>query len=260
MSYAVLVRNALASKEIFEAVKNSRLFKNLKIGEILRDGKNVSEVKINSDLQTVSESVSIASNNSSTLNGVGSSTLSVPNVVGGSLAKSFVDSLSVSKSISTNLKALVEQIEITNQILASSLTNNSDLLGSINTCLVSIGSEIKAIRDFQVEAEYIKTPLSILQLEKTQFEVDGTTSDGSKLVNSSGENIIPMHEKAKKDSEKLIDQKDKNLMDYAGLEDMLDLQTDENGFDINLLSKVLENVLTFDVNKDVAGDTLGGVQ
>lgn len=256
MSYAVLVRNALASKEIFEAVKNSRLFKNLKIGEILRDGKNVSEVKINSDLQTVSESVSIASNNSSTLNGVGSSTLSVPNVVGGSLAKSFVDSLSVSKSISTNLKALVEQIEITNQILASSLTNNSDLLGSINTCLVSIGSEIKAIRDFQVEAEYIKTPLSILQLEKTQFEVDGTVENGVKLKNSEGEDIIPMREKAKNDSENYIASRDKNNMDYLGVEDLFDDTLDENGIDINIMEKVLENILNYDTSKDVSGEVM----
>lgn len=260
MSYSVLIRNAIASKEILEVVKNSRLFRNLKIGEIIRDGKNVSEVKVNSDVDTISQTSINATNNTRSLSSTSSSEITIPASSGGNLAKSLVDQISVSKSIATSIKSLVAQLEITNEILASQLSNNSDLLSSINTCLYSIGSEIKAFRDFAVEAEYIKTPLSILQLEKTQFEVDGTTSDGSKLVNSFGENIIPMHEKAKKDSEKLIDQKDKNLMDYAGLEDLLDLQTDENGFDINLLSKVLENVLTFDVNKDVAGDSLGGVQ
>ena len=71
------------------------------------------------------------------------------------------------------------------------------------------------------------------------------------MVDSEGNEIIPAQTKAKSDAEKFIKDRDSNIMDFAGVDVLLD--DDEND---NLMSSILNNILNYGTNSDVAGSPL----
>lgn len=152
------------------------------------------------------------------------------------------------------VKALEEQNELlkADLILKSDLNKNMSLLNASLSSLASSSSTVLNDKKSFYSSSVVKNSKLT---EKLNYETTGLTLTaekdlsimeklngvvGSFMINSDGDNIIPMHEKAKKDSEKAIETKHMNAFGMEEVTVISDL------FDSALESSDLSNFNPFE--------------
>jgi hypothetical protein len=128
------------------------------------------------------------------------------------------------------------------------IKNQNDLLKKQNEILISGNKSNATAVAINAQTEVSKTyynkatSKNISQNSINQFGLNGDEN----IRNSNGDKIIPIHEKAKKDSEKAIETSNMNNTDLTKVLDIFD-DVDENSNDLsddNNLFSILENVFT----------------
>jgi hypothetical protein len=130
--------------------------------------------------------------------------------------------------------------EVANELTSARMSMDYDLSTARTLVLDRLSKQIQAIRE-------MGDVVSLLSIDKHNFEQFGLKKDGSNIKNTSNEDIIPMHEKARYHSEKRIDEEKANKVDYTKL--IFDDDDDDNDDNDSLFDNIFNKVFTFDKSK-----------
>ena len=234
------------AEQLLEYIKKSPVVKKDKSLEIVKkkDDKGIASITPKADGRT--------------LGSVKTREIDVPNIPAASSTSNGNNLLShlarkndLMKEANDLARALVERKDIANEIAVANMTMKYDLAVSQTLAIEGLGTELKLHREFQ-EA------LGWLSVDKSNFELFGLTTDGVQLKNSDGNEIIPIHEKAKKNSEKAIETTNMNniKIDNSLIDGMFDSD------DLNPFASLIDEAQEFltNMNKSIYDkDTQGGI-
>ncbi len=138
-------------------------------------------------------------------------------------------------------RQLLRRKDIELEIITSRMAMDYDLATARTLAIEGLGTEFKHFREFN-EAK------GFLDIDKLNFDLFGLTTDGVQIKNSDDEFIIPLHDKAKKDSEKAIETKAMNKMEID--ESMIDKMFDIDN--VNPFNSLLEEAQEFLTNMNTS--------
>jgi glutaredoxin 2 len=158
--------------------------------------------------------------------------------------------------LKNNTESTNSRIDIQNDLMSAQLAltheqnqtiaEHVNAVNQQNKILSTLTDGVNALVKLKVEENLINGAISankdILIASKVDYEINGDEN----IRNSNGDKIIPIHEKAKKDSEKAIETSNMNNTDLTKVLDIFD-DVDENSNDLsddNNLFSILENVFT----------------
>lgn len=215
-----------AGTYVYNVLRNSRLFKNEKILTVSNETKKTN-IEIASDVTTLAGQIAENGVQKITRDLVGSD-VTVPNLSQNpTLIQSLIDGNNLAKSISNSVKNQTVALETIAEVLTNSLAVHYDLMTTLNLGVVAMGNELKAIREIKSETATYQTPLNILNMEKSLFETYGVNTENQFIKDSEGNNIIPMHEKAKYHAEKRIDEEKMNKFNWGSMLNSIAETTDD---------------------------------
>lgn len=134
------------------------------------------------------------------------------------------------------LRKQVEQMELANDLRSAKIFANYEATTALLTSLEMIARELKLARELGEVHQNIATAKNYLAYEKLDFELNGKTG----LVNSQGEQISPLEDRAKKDSEQALEVKISNSIDWGDVMDSVTTSNNEiNDEAINLFEQLV---------------------